>query len=99
MKASLAPTFLALALIGCANEVPRPDDLVKSAANAIKIGQDTCSPEDQMYLKGNWRAELHGRVWHVWFYAPGSSYGPTYETNVRANDGTSGDCTIRAEAE
>ena len=101
MKRALVAIASCITLLSCANiaESPLNSDLVRDSSTAIHIGQNTCAPEDAAFVKGDWQAEYHGGVWRVWFYAPGSSYGPTYEAEVRARDGKSDKCTIKVKAD
>ena len=96
MKRLLLTLSLSASLAGCASQMPHPGDMVRDRDAAIRIGQRVCSAEDMGYLKGKWHATYRGGYWRTWFWAPDTDYGPTYQASVRASDGQSDACEIRA---
>lgn len=86
---------LSASLAGCARQLPHPGDAVRDADAAIRMGQSACSPEDEMFLKGKWHARYRNGYWRIWFWAPDTDFGPTYQARVRASDGQSEGCEIR----
>ena len=95
MRNSVA-VFLSAALLGCVAETPKPSDTVRDEASAIRLGK-VCAAA--AYLDGDWHAELRSGVWKVWFNWRGENFGPTYQTTVKASDGTVGQCETRVEAD
>ena len=92
---ALLPFALLLMLTACATEAPRPDDVVKDAAAAIRIGQEVCLGEHVRkgaVISGHWYAKRLGGVWRVWSPGPSAEYHPTFETHVSAADGKDDGC-------
>lgn len=88
MRRLLACITVAMIASACA-ETAGPDDLVRTADDAIKIGIKQCDvPAITQKTEGHWAAHLRGQAWDVSFGGQGpNDEWPIIGVRIRAHDG------------